>query len=712
MTMRILPQEWPFAVKIDVQKSLLHYNYADGIMVHSQRVIGASHSHEFAYRFFTPDFNHMITIQKEKNLKKFSALFQPGNIGTLRLANRLIMPAMSGPTGVDAEGRATDRWLKYYQARARGGVGLVIAQCASVSSDATIPYTANIYDDSYIPDWRRLVDIVHDAGSMICIQVMHFGMLFLFAGFVPEGMSIMVPSMMPWLRGNMPYKEVRETDIDRYVKDFAQAARRVKEAGADAVELHACNGCLVSTFLSPVTNRRTDQYGGGAENRARFASRIVRRMREEVGKEFPILVRMNATDDIYNGITIDEAIQQAVILESAGADAISVTGGLEYWTAVTIPSHSFADGPMVPLAEKVKKELKVPVIAAGKINAELAEQLVKDGKVDFVAMGRPLLADPELPNKLRDGRLEEVRRCIYCNNCQKNDPEAGPGPCTVNPFLYREMKYPLPPAEFPRKVMIVGGGLAGMQAALFLAQRGHRVSLYEKNSELGGQWNIARATPGKESYATFTEYLRHSLNRYGVAIKLDAEVTRENVMEVNPEVVVVATGAVPLGLDVPGATGENVVQAQHVIDGQVEAKGKVVVVGGRLIGMEVAIALAEQGREVSLVTRAGLGQNGIKLERMSFRALARKLLELRVPVYLNATVLEITAKAVFMAMGTDEIFSLPADTVVLAVGMRSDNKLAQELEGTGLEVYTVGDCIRPRDAAEVAYQAAALALKI
>ena len=645
-------------------------------------------------------------------MSDFSALFQAGNIGTLRLENRLIMPAMATQFA-DAEGRVTERLLNYYIARARGGVGLIIPQCALVSPDSRLASTMVIYDDSYIPDWRSLVDAVHEAGAKICIQLMHFGMLFLYTGFVPEGMSIMVPSMMPWLQGDKPYHVLSEEDIDRYVEDFAKAARRVKEAGADAVELHACHGCLAGSFMSPVTNRRTDGYGGSVENRTRFPSRIVQRMREEVGAGFPISMRINASDDIDGGITVDEAVQQAIILESAGVNAISVSGGLEFWSTLSIPSYPYPEGPMVPLAHKVRKAVKVPVVAAGKIDAELAEQVLKDGKADFIAMARPLLADPELPNKLREGRLEEIRRCIYCNNCLKSaaDPDAGPISCSVNPFLSREAKYPFPPAETPKKVMVVGGGLAGMETAIYLAERGHRVSLYEKKSELGGQWNIACATPGKESYATLTDYLRRSLDKYRIAVTLGIEVTREKVLEMKPDVVVVATGAVPLGLNVPGATAKHVVQGHDVIEGKVEAKGKIVVVGGRFIGMEVAIWLKEQGEEVSLVTRAGLGQNGVRLEKLSFKTVATKLVELNVPLYLNATVLEITDKAVVILLG-NEIFLLPADTVILSVGMRSENRLAQELEGVVPEVYTVGDCVRPRDASEVSYQAAKLAASI
>ena len=371
-------------------------------------------------------------------MKRFPSLFQPGNIGTLQLKNRLIMPAM-GTQLADAEGRVTDRLSNYYRTRAGGGVALVTPQFAAVSRDSMLPYTMALCDDAYVSDWRRVGDAVHKAGAKFCIQLMHVGLLLLYSDIVPENVSILVPSMMPWLKKtNNPYHELSEKDIEGYVEDFGQAARRAREAGADAIELHACHGCLVSSFLSPATNRRTDRYGGSVENRVRFARMILERIRQEVGEAFPVWVRINASDDVEGGITLDEAVQQAVILESAGADAISVSGGLEYWSTLSIPCYPYPRGPMIPMAEIIKKAVKVPVIAAGKIDAELAEEAVTEGKLDFVAMGRPLLADPELPDKIRKGQVDDVRRCIYCNNCLKTDPEAGPGSCSVNPYLYRD----------------------------------------------------------------------------------------------------------------------------------------------------------------------------------------------------------------------------------------------------------------------------------
>ncbi|MCK4964883.1 MAG: NADH:flavin oxidoreductase, partial [Dehalococcoidia bacterium] len=367
-----------------------------------------------------------------------------------------------GTVLVDGEGNVTERMLDYYRARAQGGVGLITTQCASVSADATPPFTWTLHDDKHIPGLSRLVEIIHEQGAKVSVQLMHYGLLLLFGGFIPEGMSIKVPSITSWLASDKPYEELGETDIERYVEDFSEAARRAQEGGADAVELHACHGCLVSTFLSPATNRRTDNYGGSMDNRTLFARMIVERIKQKTGTGFPLVVKINGSDDIEGGVTLDEVVRQVAILEEAGADAISISSGLEYWTSLSIPCYSYPEAPMLHLAEKVKQSAGVPVITAGKISPDLAEQIIADGKADFIGMARPLLADPELPNKLREGHPEDIRWCVYCNNCIRTEP--GQGPCSVNPSLYREGKYPLPPTESPKRVMVVGGGIAGMQA--------------------------------------------------------------------------------------------------------------------------------------------------------------------------------------------------------------------------------------------------------
>jgi 2,4-dienoyl-CoA reductase (NADPH2) len=639
-----------------------------------------------------------------------SGIERPGKIGTLDLKNRVIMAAMGVPLA-GPEGEVTDKMIAFYRARAAGGVGLVTTSFASISSDATFPLTLCIHDDKYIAGLRKMADAIHEAGAKLCVQLMHPGLLLLFLGWVAEGVTVKVPSVTPRLKKDVPYHELSLADIDRYVELFAEAALRARRSGADAVELHASNGCLVSTFLSPITNRRTDEYGGTAENRARLARRIVKRIKAVAGQDFPVIVRINMFDDMEGGVAPDEVIQQAELIESAGADAINISSGLEYWTTSTIPCYLFPEGPMLRMAERVKKAVRIPVIAAGKISVELADQLLDEEKADFIAWGRPLLADPELPNKVRQGRKDEVWQCIYCNNCLNIDLELYPGQCSVNPFVYREDLGSPPRTESPKKVMVVGGGLAGMRIALLLAERGHKVSLYERSREIGGQWRTACATPAKKDYASLAEHLERRLREQGVPVTTGVEVTKEMVLGTKPDVLVVATGASPAGLNVSGATGPNVVQGHDVIAGQAVVKGKAVVVGGRFIGMEVAISLAEQGHAVSLVTQAGLGENGIRLEPMTFRALARRLVELRVPLYLNSRVIEITDKAVMMTLGED-IFSLPVDTAILAVGMRPENKLAKELEGLVPELYTLGDCVKPKDAAAAAVQAGQLARMI
>jgi pyruvate/2-oxoglutarate dehydrogenase complex dihydrolipoamide dehydrogenase (E3) component len=371
------------------------------------------------------------------------------------------------------------------------------------------------------------------------------------------------------------------------------------------------------------------------------------------------------------------------------------------------PSFLTPGGIVIPVAERIKKELNIPVIVAGKIDPDLAEKTVAEGKTDFVALGRPLLADPDLPVKLRDGKEEEVFRCLYCNNCLKSSWRS----CTVNPFLYRESSAHVVLSASPKKIMVIGGGPAGMEAAVLCKLSGHEVSLFEKESELGGQWKAACGLPWKQGYASFIDVLKRSLERLKVPVTLNKEITKEDVEILKPQVAIVATGALPAGLDLPGCDRSNIVTANEIIQRKGEAAGNIAVIGGSMTAVEIAVWLAEQGRAVALVSRGGLGGRKGPDDPITFRGLLRRLVQLRVPLYLNADIIELIDNSVVIGWG-GEIFPVPADTVVSAVGVQPVDKLVGELKGTVPEVYPIGDCMLPGNAAQATFSAARLVAKL
>ncbi|MFH1486725.1 MAG: NAD(P)/FAD-dependent oxidoreductase [Chloroflexota bacterium] len=637
---------------------------------------------------------------------QFPKLFEPGRIGTLQLQNRLIMAAM-GTFSATAEGEATQRMLDYYAARARGGVGLIIVQLTSVMANARGGrYHLAAYDDKFIPRLRKISQVAHEHGAKIALQFGHHGTEHSepprLKGFEPGEMDIVAPSAIPYTRTGVVPRELSIAEIHQIAEAFAEAARRARDADFDAVEFHGAHGKLISQFFCPYYNRRTDDYGGSLEKRARFACEILERSRSKVGSDFPLILRVDGYNGFEGGATIDDLVKQVPLLVEAGADALHISAGsteASHWQFVT---YLQPYGMLVPFAAAVKKVAKVPVIAVAKLgDPAVAEQVLRDGSADFVALARPFLADPELPNKVREGRDNEIVRCIFCNNCFANMWRRGLC-CTVNPSLNREREFEITPARSPKNVLVVGGGLAGMEAARVAAERGHRVTLYERSDKLGGQWNIACQQEAKREFASVTLRLSRGLERAGVKVIMNTEVTPELVKESHPDVVVVATGAVPATLDVPGANGKNVVQAVDVITGQTTVGQEVVVIGGRYVGMELAVELAGQGKRVSLITRRQLGRD---LERNTRLVLRDRLIEHGVFLYPYSLVLQITDKGVAAATDNERFF-LKADTVVLAVGASPVNALARQLEGLVPEVHQIGDCVEARDALEAIYSGA------
>jgi len=662
----------------------------------------------------------------------FSFLFQPGKIGQMELKNRLIMSPMGTATH-GPEGEITERTVNYYAERAKGGVGFIICQSSIIMRESRAPHRPSIYDDKFIPGMQKISEAIHQNGAKTAFQLVHHGRLLVdYKGTIPnpEDIKVIAPSPVPrllrvieisgsrekqeetiWVRGNEPPQEASKEDIKRIIRGFAEAAYRIKEAGFDAVEIHGGHGYLISQFLSPLVNRRNDEYGGSIEKRARFACEVIAAVRQKVGPGFPVLFRLSGSDFLPGGINIEEVVPQAPLFVEAGADALDVSASEQASIDWQYPSFLFPPGALVHLAQAVKKVVKVPVITVGKINDPyLANEILSQGKADFVALGRALFADPYWPKKVKEGRLEEIRPCIYCLKCFN----FGAHPhflkeglsCAVNPAVLREKEFALKTALKPKKVMVAGGGPAGMEAARTLAERGHRVTLYEQNDYPGGQWYIAsKQKQKKNDYAKLLAYLVRGLQKAGVHIKLYTKVTPSLVEELKPDVVVLATGATPQTIEMPFAAQNSVVQVNDVILGKARVGKNVVVIGGRSLGMEIADALADEGKKVSIVTRRALGRD---MERNVYLTLRNRLIEKGVYIYQNCPVAEIGAEGIYIVFNNDLTW-LTADTVVLAVGVKPEQGLGEELKQKGLEVYQIGDCVKPRDVMWAIREAAEIA---
>ncbi len=607
--------------------------------------------------------------------------------------------AATGTSLADDEGYVTDRAIDYYVERAKGGVGLVVVKFTAVMEKARGSKNhMAAYDDKFIPRLRVLSNSVQQHGARVALQLGHHGNDLSLPrrqkGFLPGEQVIVGPSPVAYVAsGVMPHPLTRD-EIHEVVEAFAQASWRAKEAGFDAVEFHGAHGYLISQFLSPYYNRRSDEYGGSLENRARFGSEILAAARKRVGPDFPLIMRMDGWDGYEGGFVLEEAVKVAPLFVEAGADALHISAGAREANHRQFLGYMQESGGLVCLAEAVKKVVPVPVITVGKLgDPALAEKVLEQGKADFIALGRPLVADPYWARKIREGRSEEIRSCIYCNNCVGSGSYKG-WSCTVNPSVLREKEFKIKPASKVKHVMVIGGGLTGMEAAKVCSQRGHKVALFEKTGALGGQWNIACQQEYKGHFATVTQRLKEEMNKAGVRTILHTEVTEELVRRENPETVIIATGATPANLSVRGANGENVVQANDVICGNVQVGDKVVVIGGRYVGMEVAITLARQGRNVSLVTRRKMGREVRKATRLMFMEM---LIEHGVKLYPYSEVLEIGENGV-VAVNEGDLFFLKANTVILAVGAVPEKGLIDRLRPIVPEVYPIGDCVAPRDA--------------
>lgn len=637
-------------------------------------------------------------MERTAGMTGFDRVLSPFEFSGLTMKNHILMPAMH--IGMAADGFMNDGFLRFYEerAKARPGPGMIIVGgCYVEKRGMGAPNFVGLDDDRFIPRLKEFTDLIHRYGTPVAAQLYHGGRYSssLLTGEPPVSAS----AVFARLTRETPHA-LSEEEIALVQERYGQAARRARDAGFDASELIVCAGYLVNQFLSPLTNRREDRYGGDLDARMTFMRETIAAIKKATGEEFPLICRLSGSDFMEGSHTLDETKVVAAEMERCGADFISVTGG---WHETRVPQipMSVPRGAYVYLAEGIRDSVqRVPVACCNRINdPALAERILREDRADVVAMARAFIADPRILEKTATGRYADVRRCIACNQgCFDHVMMFRPITCTVNPRVNREAATGIEPARKKRSILVAGGGPAGMECARIAARRGHDVTLCERTGRLGGQLVLAAVPPGREEFNEVVAYLERQLENEGVKTMIRTALTPETVRDLDPDVLVVATGAEQVKPPVEGVEGPNVVMAWDVLRGE-ETGGRVSIVGGGAVGVETAIFLAQRGKDVLVVEM--LDRCGADIGFSTRWVLLQEADRLNVRFKVECRVERITP-AGLLATADGKHVEVEADTVVIAAGSQVNSEQAALLERIGSagrpEVHFIGDRSSPRKA--------------
>lgn len=644
-------------------------------------------------------------------------LFSPILINSLVLENRIYMPAMH--LGMANNFEVTDQIIRFYTQRAKGGPAMICVGYATVNDLSGNTQNIGAHKDAFIPGLSRLADVIKENGTRAAVQLNHAGR-YNFSFFL-NGKQPVAPSAVASRMTRETPKAMTKDEIKSTVNDFAMAALRVKRAGFDAVEVLSGTGYLISEFLSPLTNRRTDEYGGSLDNRMRFGCEVTDAVREAVGPDFPLIVRMNGNDFMPGGNTRQELISYGQTLARGPADALCINVG---WHEARVPQivAQVPRGAFVYLARAVKDAVDIPVIASHRINdPKTARDVIGRGYCDMVAMGRSLIADPLLPLKAAQGKENEIIHCVACaQGCFDNLFKLRHVECLCNPMAGYEGKTSIQAADRSKKIMIIGGGAAGMSAALTAHRRGHSVALFEKAGRLGGQLHLAAAPPGREDFARLATDLENQLTACSIPVTLNREVDESLIQSRAPDLVILATGATPAVPPIDGLDSDLVVDAWQVLENNASTGNRVAVIGGGAVGVETALFLAEKGtippetlkfllinRAESMETLYDMATTGSKkvfliemtdkigkdIGKSTKWGMMQDLGRFGVETITAATVCSVTSRGIEYRQG-EESRTLEVDTVVVAAGSQPFNPLEKTVEQLGIPAVTIGDADR------------------